>query len=33
MYGLAMPILFPLAAFNLFNACVAERMVVAWIVK
>ena len=33
MYGLAMPILFPLAALNLFNACVAERMVVAWIVK
>ena len=33
MYGLAMPILFPLAAVNLFNSCIAEKMVVAWVVK
>ena len=33
MYGIGMPILFPLAALNLFNAWVAERIVVAWIVK
>ena len=33
MYGLGMPILFPLAAFNFFNQFVCERMLAAWVVK
>ena len=30
MYGMAMPILFPLAAFNFFNQWVCERYIVAY---
>jgi hypothetical protein len=33
MYGLGMPILFPVAAFNLFNNWVSERLTVAYLVK
>lgn len=33
MYGLGMPILFPIAAFTLFNQWLCERIVVAWSVK
>jgi hypothetical protein len=33
MYGVGMPILFPLAAFNLINQYVVERLIVAWNVK
>jgi len=30
MYGIGMPILFPLAAFNFFNQWVCERLIVAY---
>lgn len=30
MYGLGMPILFPLAAFNFLNQWICERLIVAW---
>lgn len=30
MYGIGMPILFPLAAFNFFNQWVCERIIVAY---
>jgi len=33
MYGLGMPILFPIAAFTLFNTWIAERITVAWLVR
>jgi hypothetical protein len=33
MYGMGMPLLFPLAAFNLFNQWVCERISVAYIVR
>jgi len=33
MYGIGMPILFPLAAFNFFNQWVAERIIMAWYMK
>lgn len=33
MYGIGMPILFPIAAFTLFNQWLCERVVVAWSVK
>ena len=33
MYGLGMPILFPVAAVNLFNNWVSERLTVAYLVK
>ena len=33
MYGIGMPILFPLAALNLLNQYVVERLIVAWNVK
>lgn len=33
MYGMGMPLLFPLAAFNLFNQWVCERISVSYIVR
>lgn len=33
MYGLGMPILFALAAFNFFNQYICERIIVAWQVR
>ena len=33
MYGLGMPVLFPLAAFNFLNQWICERMVVAWYMR
>ena len=33
MYGLGMPILFPLAAFNFMNQYFCERMIAAWVVR
>lgn len=33
MYGMGMPILFPLAAFNFMNQWICERMIVAWFMK
>lgn len=33
MYGLAMPILFPLAAFAIYNQRLCERILVAWVYK
>jgi len=33
MYGMGMPLLFPLAAFNLFNQWVCERISVAYLVR
>jgi hypothetical protein len=33
MYGVGMPILFPIAAFNFFNQWVCERLTVALLVK
>lgn len=33
MYGVAMPILFPIAAFSLFNVWVTERIAVSYIVR
>lgn len=33
MYGLGLPILFPIAAFNFFNQWVCEKIVVAWASK
>jgi hypothetical protein len=33
MYGVGMPILFPIAAFNFFNQWVCERLTVAYLVK
>ena len=33
MYGIGMPILFPIAALNLFNQWICERLVVAYMMK
>ena len=33
MYGVGMPLLFPIAAFNLFNQWVTERIMVAYYMK
>lgn len=33
MYGIGMPILFPLAAFNFLNQWICERMIVAWYMR
>ena len=33
MYGLGMPILFPIAAFSMINNWVAERITLAYIVR
>jgi hypothetical protein len=33
MYGMGMPILFPIAALNLFNQWICERLVVAYMMK
>jgi hypothetical protein len=33
MYGLGMPLLFPLAALNMMNQWICERLIVAYIVR
>jgi len=33
MYGMGMPLLFPIAAFNIFNQLITERIAVAYIAK
>jgi len=33
LYGVGMPLLFPLAAFNFFNQYICERITVAYIVQ
>jgi hypothetical protein len=33
MYGVGMPLLFPIAAFTLFNQWVAERLILAYLMK
>ena len=33
MYGSAIPILFPIASFYLFNSFICERLIVAWAMK
>ena len=33
MYGVGMPILFPIAAFNFFNQWIVERIIVAYVVR
>lgn len=33
MYGVGMPLLFPLAAFNFFNQWLTERLTVAYVVR
>ena len=33
MYGMGMPILFPLAALNFINQWICERLVVAWYMR
>lgn len=33
MYGMGLPILFPIAAFNYFNQWVCERIIVAYYMK
>lgn len=33
MYGVGMPLLFPIAAFNLFNQWITERITLAYLVK
>lgn len=33
MYGLGMPMLFPIAAFNFLNQWICERLIVAWYMR
>ena len=33
MYGVGMPLLFPIAAFSLFNQWVVERLILAYFMK
>jgi len=33
LYGIGMPVLFPIAAVNFFNQWVAERVIMAWCMK
>lgn len=33
MYGIGMPLLFPVAAFNLINQYICERVIVAYYMK